>query len=201
VSSHAPLPTIYLARHAETAWSLTGQHTGLTDIPLTPRGEHHAALLGKRLAGIKVEQVFTSPLQRAHRTAEIAGFPAATVDADLVEWDYGEYEGMKTVDIQKKVPHWNLFKDGCPGGETFAQITARVDRMIAKIRKVKGDVLLFSSGHLIRVLTARWLGRPIDLGGALYINAASLSIVSYDHDLSESVLRLWNDIHHLSEGA
>jgi probable phosphoglycerate mutase len=195
------LPTIYLARHAETEWSITGQHTGLTDIPLTPRGEEHARLLGKRLAGIKVAAVFTSPLQRAHRTAQIAGFGSAIVDADLVEWDYGQYEGMKTADIQKKQPGWNLFKDGCPGGETFAQITARVDRMIAKIRAVKGDVLLFSSGHLLRVLTARWLGRPIDLGGALYINAASLGIVSYDHDLSEPVLRLWNDIHHLSENA
>ena len=195
------LPTIYLARHAETAWSLTGQHTGLTDIPLTPRGEEHAKLLGKRLAGIKVAAVFTSPLQRAHRTAQISGFGNAIVDADLVEWDYGQYEGMKTADIQKKKPGWNLFKDGCPGGETFVQITARVDRMIAKIRAVGGDVLLFSSGHLLRVLTARWLNRPIDLGGALYINAASLSIVSYDHDLSEPVLRLWNDIHHLSENA
>ena len=161
--------------------------------------EQHARLLGKRLAGIKVAAVFTSPLQRAHRTAELAGYATATVDADLVEWDYGQYEGMKTVDIQKKHPGWNLFKDGCPGGETFAQITARVDRMIEKIRAVKGDVLLFSSGHLLRVLTARWLGRPIDLAGALYINAASLGIVGYDHDLSESVLRLWNDIHHLGE--
>jgi probable phosphoglycerate mutase len=194
------LPTIYLARHAETAWSLSGQHTGLTDMPLTPRGEEHAKLLGKRLAGVKVAAVFTSPLQRAHRTAQIAGFGSATVDGDLVEWDYGRYEGMKTVDIQKKHPGWKLFRDGCPGGETFEQITARADRMIAKIRAVGGDVLLFSSGHLIRVLTARWLGRPIDLGGALYINAASLSIVGYDHDLGESVLRLWNDIHHLSQG-
>jgi broad specificity phosphatase PhoE len=195
--SASKFPTIYLARHAETEWSISGQHTGLTDLPLTKRGEHHAELLGKRLAGIHVKAVFTSPLQRARHTAELAGYGSATVDRDLVEWDYGQWEGMKTVDIQKFHPGWALFKDGCPGGETFEQITARVDRMIGKIRAVGGDVLLFSSGHLLRVLTARWLSRPIDLGAALYINAASLSICSYDHDLSEPVLRLWNDIHHL----
>ena len=201
MSSHSPLPTIYLARHAETAWSLSGQHTGLTDIPLTPRGEQHAKMLGKRLSGLKFAAVFTSPLQRAHRTAQLAGFGSATVDHDLVEWDYGQYEGMKTVDIQKTHPGWNLFVDGCPGGETFAQITARVDRMIAKIRAVDGDVLLFSSGHLIRVLTARWLNRPIDLGGALYINAASARHRELRSQSQRTVLRLWNDIHHLNEGA
>jgi probable phosphoglycerate mutase len=191
------LPNAYLARHSETAWALTGQHTGLTDIPLTPRGEQHAKLLGKRLAGHPFAAVFTSPLRRAHHTAELAGFPNAAVDRDLVEWDYGQYEGLKTTEIKKRHPGWKLFRDGCPGGETFEQITARADRMIAKIRAVPGDVLVFSSGHLLRVLTARWLGRPMDLGEAFSIGAASLGIVGYDHDRSEPILRLWNDTHHL----
>src|SRR5262249_28117497 len=136
VSAPSPLPNVYLARHSETAWALTGQHTGLTDIPLTPRGEEHARLLGKRLAGHAYSAVFTSPLRRAHHTAELAGYPNATVDRDLVEWNYGPYEGLTTAEIQKKHPGWKIFRDGCPGGETFAEITARADRMIAKIRAV-----------------------------------------------------------------
>jgi probable phosphoglycerate mutase len=197
MSSASPLPNVYLARHSETAWALTGQHTGLTDIPLTPRGEEHAKLLGKRVAGRSYAAVFTSPLQRAHRTAIIAGYPNATVDRDLVEWDYGKYEGLTTPEIRKIHPDWKLFRDGCPGGETFEQITARADRMVAKLRAVDGDVLVFSSGHLLRVLTSRWLGRPIDFGANLVIAAASLGIVGYDHDRSEPILRLWNDTHHL----
>ncbi len=152
-------PTLYLARHGETAWSLSGQHTGLTDLPLTERGERNARNLGPRLAGLTFAKVFTSPLQRATRTCELAGFAAAAeVDRDLVEWDYGDYEGLRTAEIHDKRPEWKLFRDGCPGGESPDQIGARADRVVGRVRAVKGDVLIFSSGHFLRVLAARWLG-------------------------------------------
>jgi probable phosphoglycerate mutase len=191
-------PTVTLARHAQTEWSLVGKHTGLTDIPLTEQGEHDAVRLGQRLAGQHFVAVLTSPLQRARRTCELAGFGRETVvDPDLVEWNYGDYEGLRTSEIRARHPGWNLFHDGCPGGETFAQITERADRVVARLRKLAGDVLLFSSGHMIRVLTARWLGRPIEIGEALYLGAATVGVLGYDHDLSEPVIRLWNDDRHL----
>ncbi len=153
------LPVIYLVRHGETAWSLTGQHTGLTDVPLTERGERNARRLGERLAGLAFAKVFTSPLQRAARTCELAGFRAAAeVDADLVEWNYGKYEGLRTVEIHAKHPDWQLFRDGCPGGESPVQVGARADHVVSRVREIKGDVLIFSSGHFLRVLAARWLG-------------------------------------------
>jgi probable phosphoglycerate mutase len=153
------LPTIYLARHGETAWSLTGQHTGLTDLPLTRRGELNARRLGARLAGLIFAQVFTSPLQRARRSCELAGFGlSAQVDLNLVEWNYGEYEGLRTSDILAKRPDWQLFRDGCPNGESPDQIGARADRTVSFLREINGDVLIFSSGHFLRVLAARWLG-------------------------------------------
>jgi broad specificity phosphatase PhoE len=144
------LPVIYLARHGETAWSLTGQHTGLTDLPLTQRGERNARRLGERLKGIMFAGVFTSPLQRAARTCELAGFGAvAEVDKDLVEWDYGEYEGLRPAEIRARCPDWNIFRDGCPGGESPAEVVARADRVVSRVRKVNGNVLIFSSGHFI----------------------------------------------------
>src|SRR3954452_11900677 len=152
------LPVVYLARHGETAWSLSGQHTGLTDIPLTERGERNARQLAERLLGISFTKVFTSPLQRARRTCELAGFAAvAEVMPELLEWDYGEYEGRRTDEIRAERPTWNLFRDGSPGGETPAQVGERADQAIKKIRAVKGNVLLFSSAHFLRVLAARWL--------------------------------------------
>jgi broad specificity phosphatase PhoE len=152
------LPVVYLARHGETAWSLTGQHTGLTDLPLTERGERNDRSLGGRLNDLMFAKVFTSPLQRALRTCELAGFKAvAQVDADLVEWNYGEYEGRCTADIFKERPGWQLFRDGCPGGESPEQVAARADRVVRRVRAVLGNVLLFSSGHFLRVLAARWL--------------------------------------------
>ena len=151
--------TIYLARHGETAWSLSGQHTGLTDLPLTERGECNARRLGERLGGLEFTRVFTSPLQRASRTCELAGFGTrAEVDHDLVEWDYGNYEGLRTADIRAMRPDWDLFRDGFPGGESFEEIRARADRVIGRVRSVDGAVLLFSSAHFLRVLAARWLG-------------------------------------------
>src|SRR5215468_5685629 len=153
------LPIVYLARHGETAWSLTGQHTGLTDLPLTERGERNARQLGERLRGLTFAKVYTSPLQRASRTCELAGFGAlAEVDADLVEWSYGQYEGRRSVEIRAERPDWELFRDGCPGGETPRQIAARADAVVGRVRAVPGDVLLFTSGHFIRVLASRWLG-------------------------------------------
>ena len=194
------LPIVYVARHGDTAWTVSRQHTGLTDLPLTSEGERHARLLGNRLQGLDFVKVFTSPLQRAARTCELAGFGAVgEVDPDLVEWDYGEYEALRDREIFAKHPDWNLFRDGCPGGESPAQISERADRVVQRIRAAAGDVLLFSSGHFIRVLAARWLGlAPGYVGRHLMLNPSSLSALSYEHTLSQPVIRLWNDDHHVA---
>lgn len=197
-----PLPIVYLARHAETAWSLSGQHTGLTDLPIIERGEASARLLGERLQRLKVARVFTSPLQRATRTCELAGFQeVAEVDPDLVEWDYGAYEGLRTADIRAEIPDWQLFRDGCPRGESPEQVWQRADRVVNRIRAIEGTVLLFSSGHFLRMLVARWLElRPID-GRLFALSTASLSAMGYEHDLSHPVIQYWNDTHHLGSGS
>lgn len=194
----AVLPIVYLARHGETAWSLSGQHTGLTDLPLTDRGECNARSLTARLKGITFAKVFTSPLQRAVRTCELAGFGnEAETDHDLVEWDYGQYEGLRTREILERRPDWQLFRDGCPGGESPNQVGARADRMLARVRAVSENVLLFSSGHFLRVLAARWLA--LDAAGGQYfvLDTASLSILGYEHNRSEPAIRLWNDTRHI----
>ncbi len=194
------LPVVYLARHGETAWSLSGQHTGLTDLPLTPQGEQDAQRLGERLKGLPFAQVFTSPLQRAARTCERAGFgAAASVDPDLVEWNYGDYEGRRTADIHKERPDWQIFRDGCPGGESLEQIGTRADRVIQRVREAPGDVLLFSSGHFLRVFTARWLGLSAVEGRCFLLSTASVSVLGYEHSLSQPAIRLWNDTSHLAE--
>ena len=192
-------PVIYLARHGETAWSLSGQHTGLTDLPLTERGERTARRLGERLKGLTLAKVFTSPLQRARRTCELAGFGVvAEVDRDLVEWDYGQYEGRRTAEIQRERPDWQLFRDGCPGGESVAQIAARADRVVGRVRAVQGDVLLFSSGHFMRVLAARWLGiKPTTNSKYFMLSTASLSALGYEGSLARPVIRLWNETRHV----
>ena len=192
-------PTLYLARHGETTWSLSGQHTGLTDLPLTERGERNARRLRERLAGLNFAKVFTSPLQRATRTCELAGFAAAAeVDRDLVEWDYGDYEGLRTAEIHDKRPEWKLFRDGCPGGESPDQIGARADRVVGRVRAVKGDVLIFSSGHFLRVLAARWLGLEPVNGRLFMLKTASLSALGYENELSQPVISLWDDTSHVS---
>src|SRR5579863_8985089 len=151
-------PVAYLSRHGDTAWTVTGQHTGLTDLPLTATGENHARKLGARLKGLQFVKVFTSPLQRAAKTCELAGFGVeAEIDPDLVEWNYGDYEGLRSDEILAKRPDWELFRDGCPDGESPAQVGERADRVVRRVRAVAGDVLVFSSGHFIRVLAARWL--------------------------------------------
>ena len=193
------LQIVYLARHGETAWSLSGQHTGLTDIPLTERGEHTAQRLGQRLKGMAFAKVLTSPLKRAARTCELAGFGAAAeVDRDLVEWDYGKYEGLRTVEIRAQRPDWNLFRDGCPGGESPVQVNERADRVVNRVRAIQGDVLLFTSGHFMRVLAARWLGIDPSVNSRYFmLSTASLSAVGYENEISRPVIRFWNDTNHV----
>jgi probable phosphoglycerate mutase len=191
-----PLPVVYLARHGETAWTLSGQHTGRTDLPLTERGEQQARALGQRLRGASFVKAFTSPSQRARRTAELAGFSnLAEVDPDLAEWDYGEYEGRRTADILAERPGWFLFRDGAPGGETPDQTGARADRVVQRIRAIGGNVLIFSSAHILRVLAARWLGLDAADGRYFVLGTSSLSILGYEHNLAEPVIRLWNETH------
>ena len=193
------LPVVYVARHGETAWSLSGQHTGRTDLPLTPNGERNARRLGERLKGMTFQKVFTSPLERASRTCELAGFgPVAERDPDLVEWDYGRYEGLRSAEILAERPDWELFRDGCPGGESPAQIGERADRVVARVRALNANVLFFSSGHFIRVLAARWLALgPGSAGRYFLLSTASLSALGYEHNLAHPVIRLWNDDHHV----
>ena len=195
------LPVVYVARHGETAWSLSGQHTGRTDLPLTPNGERNARRLGERLKGLTFLRVFTSPLQRASRTCELAGFGSvAERDPDLVEWDYGRYEGLRSAEILAECPEWQLFRDGCPGGESPSQIGERADRVVERVRAVNANVLLFSSGHFIRVLAARWLALgPGSAGRYFLLSTASLSALGYEHNHSHPVIRLWNDDHHVIE--
>jgi probable phosphoglycerate mutase len=193
------LPQIYLARHGETAWSLSGQHTGLTDLPLTERGQKNARQLGDRLRSVKFEAVYTSPLQRAKSSCQLAGFSAvAQTLPDLVEWNYGDYEGRRTAEILSERPGWELFRDGCPGGESPADVGARADRVVTRVRGTAGNVLVFSSGHFLRAFAARWIGLPVEVGNLLLLSTASLSIVGYDHNLSEPAIRLWNDTQHVS---
>jgi broad specificity phosphatase PhoE len=195
--AHIELPLTYLARHGETAWSLSGQHTGLTDLPLTEVGEGNARRLRDVLTGLTFAKVFSSPLRRAWRTCELAGHGArAEIVHDLVEWDYGEYEGRRTVEIHAQRPDWQLFRDGCPGGESPQDVAVRADRVVELVRSVSGNVLLFSSGHFLRMLAARWTG--IDTFGArsLMLSTASLSVLGYEH-LKQPAIQLWNDTHHL----
>jgi len=192
------LPAFYLARHGETAWSLSGQHTGLTDLPLTEHGERNARQLGERLRGLKFARVFTSPLQRAKKTCELSGFgQVAEVDPDLLEWNYGEYEGLRSAEIHARNPGWRIFRDGCPGGESPAQVADRADRVIKRVRAVGDDVLVFSSAHFLRALTARWLGQATTAGDFFLLNTASLSVLSYEHELSQPAVQLWNDTGHV----
>ena len=195
---HKELPMIYLARHGETAWSLTGQHTGLTDLPLTELGERNAQRLGGRLRGIVFDRVFTSPLRRARRTCELAGFGSvAAIDPDLLEWNYGEYEGRRSVEILAERPDWQLFRDGAPGGESPEQVAERADRVVNRLRAVPGNVLIFSSGHFLRMLAGSWIGMEPYEAKALILSTGSLSVLGYEHNFEQPVIKLWNDTNHL----
>lgn len=188
-----PLPQVCIVRHGETGWSASGRHTGRTDVPLTERGEQIARLAGERLYGRSFDHVFTSPSMRARRTCELAGFGlVAKIDPDLAEWDYGAYEGLRTDEILQSRPGWNLFRDGCPNGESVAQISARADRVVSRLRELGGNTIVFSSGHISRVLAARWLGADASVGRLFVLETGSISVLGYEHNLSEPVIRLWN---------
>lgn len=186
------LPTIHLVRHGETEWSKSGRHTGRTDLPLTPTGEAEARALRPRLAGKAFDFVLTSPLARAARTAELAGF-TATPDPDLLEWDYGDYEGLTSAAIRAVRPDWDLFDDGCPGGEAVAQVAHRADRLVARLQASSGNGLVFAHAHILRVLAARWVGQPVAFGRALLLSTGSVSALGFGHhSRGEPAISLWN---------
>ena len=192
--SLSALPQLYVIRHGETAWSLSGQHTGRTDLPLTVQGEQDAHELTERLRAVKFGRVLTSPLMRARRTCELAGLgEAAGIEPDAIEWDYGDYEGQRPADIRKERPGWNIFRDGCPSGESPTEVSQRADRLIARLRTLEGNIGLFSHGQFGRVLGARWIGLPAMQAQHLLLSTASLSILGYGHNLvDEPAIALWN---------
>jgi broad specificity phosphatase PhoE len=195
-----PLTSIYFARHGQTEWALAGKHTGRSDIPLTPRGEREAVLLGERLRETAFTHVLTSPMQRARRTAELAGFAAvAQIEPDLFEWHYGEFEGLRTAEIHVMQPGWRLFRDGCRGGESVPEIAARADRLLEQLRRLDGSILLFAHGHILRVLAARFLELDASTGAGFYLGTAAICTLGYEHPPADPVIQLWNDRRHLDE--
>ena len=195
------LPKLYLARHGDTAWTDSHQHTGRTDLPLNDRGEAHARQLGKQLQQWSFACVFTSPLQRASKTCELAGFGVgAAIDRDLIEWDYGRFEGKLTSDVLKEQPGWELYRDGCPEGESPTDVAMRADRFIARVHGIAGDVLAFSSGHIIRMIAARWLGVSPAGGRFFFCHPASVGVLGFEHNSSDQpVIRLWNYVSQLRQ--
>jgi broad specificity phosphatase PhoE len=194
MSTH--LPRLFLTRHGDTAWTDSSQRTGRTDLPMNERGEVRARQIGEKLKKFTFTHVFTSPLMRAAKTCELAGFgPIAEVDADLVEWDYGRFEGRLTREIINEWPGWELFRDGCPDGESPQDVAGRADRFIARVRQCDGDVVAFSSGHIIRMIAARWLGLPPVAGRFFFCRPASVGVLGYEHKrLDEPIIGLWNHI-------
>jgi probable phosphoglycerate mutase len=181
---------LFTVRHGETEWSRTGQHTGRTDIPLTAAGRTAAEQLAPVCRGHEFSLVLTSPLSRARDTAALAGYPDAVVDPDLQEWDYGEYEGRTSVDVQAERPDWSLWDDGVPNGETIAEVAARCDRVITRVRLAEGDVLAFAHGHVLRILAARWVGQDPGFGRHLMLSPATISVLASEHDVP--ALEAWN---------
>jgi broad specificity phosphatase PhoE len=182
---------VFAIRHGETAWSLSGQHTGTTDIPLTDNGRRLAERMRPMLARNVFGLVLCSPMQRAQETCELAGFgDKAIIDSDLVEWNYGKYEGLTPKQIHEAAPGWLIFRDGCPGGEAPEQVGARVDRVIARSRTVDGDIALFAHGHVLRVLVARWIGLPASGGQHFLLNTGTLCVLGYYHEIP--AVRIWN---------
>ena len=195
------LPRLFLARHGDTAWTDSRQRTGRTDLPLNERGEERARGLGERLQRFSFARVFTSPLQRASKTCALAGYGAvAEVDPDLVEWDYGGFEGKLTRQVLQERPRWEMFRDGCPHGESPEDVAARADRFIARVRGLEGDVLAFSSAHIIRMIAARWLGLPPGAGRFFFRRPASVGVLGFEHDSrDEPIISLWNYVTHPRE--
>lgn len=194
-------PRVFLVRHGETEWSVTGQHTGRTDIPLTEEGRRQAKRLGARLARERFALVLVSPLVRALETARLAGFvigdtdSVAEIEADLIEWDYGAYDGLTAADIRRERPGWTPWEGGFPGGETLDDLTARADRVLARVRPVDGDVALFAHGHILRVLAARWLEQPAIMGSRYYLATATLSVLGRERETA--IIDRWNEACHL----
>ncbi len=186
--------SLYFFRHGQTEWSLSGQHTGQSDIPLTTKGEDEARALKPWVKQIKFNQVLTSPRVRARRTCELVGLgDLAEIEPDLAEWNYGDYEGKRSADIRKERPQWNIFNDGCPNGEMPAQVSDRVDRLISRLSSMSGNIALFSHGHFGMALAARWIGLPIEQGQHFLLSTASLSILSSNPSHPETrVISLWN---------
>ncbi len=189
---------LYLIRHGETEWALSSQHTGLSDIPLTANGEDEARKLGPQLQGISFTHVLTSPLKRARLTCKLVALNGVPeIEPDLVEWNYGDYEGKKSVNIRRERPDWDVFRDGCPNGETPAQVLARADRLIARLRTLDGNVALFSHGQFGGVLGARWIGMPLENARHFPLGTASVSTLGYDpHHPEVPVIALWNAFSH-----
>ncbi len=184
-------PEVVLVRHGETEWTRTGQHTGKTDIPLTDEGRRQAELLLGSLSGRRFARVLTSPLSRAADTCRLAGLgDAAEVSDDLLEWDYGDYEGVTTAQIREERPDWNLWRDGCPGGEEPGEVGARADRIVAQLQRLDGDAALFAHGHVLRVLAARWIELGPEWGARLVLTTATLSILGWERETR--AIRLWN---------
>ena len=188
------LPRLFLARHGDTAWTDSRQRTGRTDLPLNERGEERARQIGEQLRRFEFVRVFTSPLQRASKTCALAGFGAvAEVDPNLLEWDYGRFEGKLTKEVLSERPGWELFRDGCADGEAPGDVAARADDFIAEVRRIDGDVLAFSSGHVIRMIAARWLGLPPGNGRFFYCRPASVGVLAFEHGKrDEPIIGLWN---------
>lgn len=185
-------PEVLLIRHAATEWSVAGRHTGRTDLPLTEEGRQAAARTARKLEGQSFERVLSSPLRRARETCEICGLGAQAQTVDqLVEWDYGEYEGLTTAQIRELRPGWNLWRDGCPGGENTAQVGARADAVIAMLQTLQGQVAIFAHGHILRVLAARWIAAEPELGARLMLSTGALSVLGHEHGVG--ALRRWNE--------
>ena len=188
-------PRLFLIRHGNTDWSDSGKHTGCTDIPLNAGGESHACLLGTRLSDERFSRIFVSPLIRVRRTCQLAGFAdRAEITPDLTEWNYGSYEGRMTVDVHRERPDWYLYRDGAPGGESPGQVAARADRFIETVRPIDGDVAAFSSAQIIRMIVARWLGLPPLGSRYFHTDTASIGILGYEHNRSQPVVHLWDDV-------
>ena len=183
--------TVYLIRHGETEWAKNGRHTGRSDIPLTDAGREQAGFLLPIFDDVKFDRILSSPLQRALETAKLAGLsPSVELDEELLEWDYGDYEGLTTKQIRERVSDWSIWTHLCPNGETIGQVSQRADRVVARLRSISGNVAIFSHGHFLRILVSRWIGLPADHGSRFLLGTSTLSILGYENEVP--VIKTWN---------